>query len=614
MDKLLTDVSKKLNIKIDTLISATKFVIILFINLCIYISMFSIKSLGFGIVLPVLLTTAFDFIILCHINYRYRNYYLAGSTVFKYLLSIYYKMFGSFDFLQKVKVAKEATKMTSVVVAETTPILIAALLLAVLLLRFNSIIDKSEFNEKVNANKKTLLGVCAVVIFSGLFLTSNEIYSASLSTPAINKIRVSFQKTQPIDYKYINEVKTRNKTPENNAFTGIAKDKNILVIQVESFQNTFVNMVYNSQELTPYINSLINEPGTIYFDDYFQLTGSGNTSDAEYVSLHSSYPTIEGTSYETYYEKTTYGLPKIAASLGYDTIAMHGYEGSFYQRDKVYPDVGFKEIYLGESFDQTDQVNIGLSDESFFSQCVHKIAAANEKGNFFGFAITLTNHTPFTLDESLKEIVMKEKDKGSFIDGYFNTLRYTDNAIKHFMQALEQQGILQNTVVVIYGDHHGVAKSNLEQVEQIEKLTGKPYDFDTMMNIPLIIKVPGLEQNVQRHNIGSQIDLYPTLINLMGWDKTKIPTFGIDLLGDGEDVKNNAVFPQTYMLKGSFITSNGLFEVSRDNTFNKSRYIDRKTREPLNVEDARSLSEKSKTLIDYSNNLYSTDTVSSLLN
>ena len=228
--------------------------------------------------------------------------------------------------------------------------------------------------------------------------------------------------------------------------------------------------------------------------------------------------------------------------------------------------------------------------------------------------VTLTTHTPFNLPKELRQIKKEAGDKTEYVYNYVNCARYTDNAIKEFFQKLDDNGILDKTMVVIYGDHHAMTMNNKESVASLERWLERKVDYDTMMNVPLIIHIPNHKENLIRDNIGSQLDLYPTVLNLMGWDMSKIPTFGIDLLGNSEDVNNNAVFPQTYLLKGSFITHDKLFEYSRDGVFENSRLIDRKTRKILPTKDAKKMSTKATVTLDYSTELMEKDALNGLLN
>lgn len=128
---------------------------------------------------------------------------------------------------------------------------------------------------------------------------------------------------------------------------------------------------------------MIKEKGTIYFNDYFELLGLGNTSDAEFVSMNGIYPSAKGQAYDLFKDTKLYGLPQVAKDHGYDNLVFHGNSGSFYDRDKHYKDLDFNGIYLGEDLVQDEVINMGLSDGSLFRQMVPIRKRAIGKGETF---------------------------------------------------------------------------------------------------------------------------------------------------------------------------------------------------------------------------------------
>lgn len=175
-------------------------------------------------------------------------------------------------------------------------------------------------------------------------------------------------------------------------------------------------------------------------------------------------------------------------------------------------------------------------------------------GSFFVLLVTLSTHAPYDLPANYLTIPKEADDPTGFVYRYANCARYTDNALRAFFVQLEEARLLEDTLIAVYGDHHAMTLTNQAQMVSMTRWLGWAPDYDTMMNIPLILKVPGLEDNIIRDNTGSQVDLYPTVLKLFGWDCQQVPTFAIDHLGPAEEVDRNVVFPQTYLVKGSFIT------------------------------------------------------------
>lgn len=391
-----------------------------------------------------------------------------------------------------------------------------------------------------------------------------------------------------------------------NAYTGLARGKNLLIIQVESLQDNFIGRDYHGQEITPNLNRLIEK--SFYFHDYFELLGFGNSSDAEYVSLHSTFSNVKKGAYEDYKDTEAFGLPKIAKSKGYQTFSAHGNTGEFYHRRDRHPAIGFDYVYMGEDYIQDEMIGMGLSDESLFKQSLERIEDLHQKGKFMGFMITLTCHGPFDMPEKDMVFAVREDLKNTTFAKYLNAVYYTDRVLGDFLKELEDRGILQDTVVALYGDHHAFANVNKEDSLHLAEFTGRPYDFDDMMRIPLIIHVPGYDQGLVRENIGSQVDFLPTICNIMGWNDVATPMFGVDLLDDDLS-RNNIVYPQTYMLQGSFITDDFMFEKSRIREGIAGRLINRQTREVLPEAEAKVYYDRSFERIQEAQQIYYHDQV-----
>lgn len=549
--------------------------------------------------LAIILTSAIELAVLFAFTSRvYRAAVIAVAGFAKIAASVFYAEFANFDLFSRLGQTKEL-KGTGPVIREN----ISLFLIVIILLSLINIVLVMTSEKKKGSVKRsaTFLGLAALLIIAPQYLFGSIFGTELYSTIAMSKLkrtvdeRAMYDESMEMDAR--REFRERKFT--SNDFTGLAKGKNIIVIQCESLQNTFVNKEYNGEEITPFMNSLIKDEGSIYFDNYFELLGMGNTSDAEFVSLNGLYPSLKGQAYKLYEGCDNYGLFTSAKDHGYRTMAFHGNTGKFYDRRHFYEELGVDDIMLGEEFTQDEIINMGLSDKSFFKQSMAKYKDAAQNGDkFFSFMITLTTHTPFILPEELASIKPLPGDEDDYVYRYAKCARYTDEAIESFFNELDELGLLDDTVIVIYGDHHAMTVKNAERQESIKKWLGKELDYDEMMNIPLVIRVPGYKGNTQRHNIGSQLDLYATLINLLDWDKTKYPNMGVDLLDD-EASKDNIVFPLTHLDKGSFITDDTLFVYPRDRIFEHGRYIDRKTRKDLPIAEAKELSKRAVITTNY---------------
>ncbi len=347
-------------------------------------------------------------------------------------------------------------------------------------------------------------------------------------------------------------------------YNGIGEGKNLIVIQMEAFQDFVIGAEYEGQEITPNLNALL-EKDTLYFDHYFTNTGKGNTADAEFTSMNSLYPVIDGESYRLYETNTYNGLPWLLREKGYETFAIHGFEGTFWNRESAYPYQGFQDYISLEDMNQEDIIGMGISDKSMFKQLVSILEQRQEP--FFSFAITLTNHHPFVLDEEHCSLTLSEKDQGTKFGNYLQTVRYTDEAIGQLIADLKEAGLYEDTVIAFYGDHHGLNCGMDDTKYRVAEFIGRIYDYDEMMNVPLIIHVPESGVKETMSITGGQIDLLPTIANIMGLTLDKTFVLGQDLSNSSEGF----VAFTTYLLEGSFATNEIMFEISRGGTFEGSR-------------------------------------------
>lgn len=347
-------------------------------------------------------------------------------------------------------------------------------------------------------------------------------------------------------------------------YRNLGQGKNLIVIQVEAMQDFVINNYYNGQEITPNLNKLI-EKDSLYFDNYYSNTGKGNTADAEFTSLNSLYPLIDGEIYRLYEDNTFNGLPWLMREKGYRSFAVHGYEGVFWNRESAYPYQGFEDYISMEDLDQTETIGMGISDKSMFKQLVEILQ--EQEDPFFTFVITLTNHHPFILDEQYRQLDILEEDKETKFGDYLQTVRYTDEAIGRFIDDLKAAGLYDNTVIALYGDHHGLNCGMYDVNESVSRFIGRRYDYDEMLNIPMIIHVPGSNVEETIHTTGGQIDFLPTVANIMGLSLDNTMTLGQDLA----NAQEGFVAFTTYIFEGSFANNDIIFEISREEIFENSR-------------------------------------------
>jgi phosphoglycerol transferase MdoB-like AlkP superfamily enzyme len=310
-----------------------------------------------------------------------------------------------------------------------------------------------------------------------------------------------------------------------NPYYGIAKDRNVYIIQVESMSAFLFGSTYQGQEITPVLHSLAGQD-SITLKNFYSVIGAGHTSDAEYAVLNGIYPVSEYGVFEQYGGGNTfYALPEILQSAGYKTSAYHGNEADYFNRDVVYPKLGIQNYYNLDNMQCTDVIGWGMSDKELFRKASTHIAA--QSGKQFVHMVTLTSHFSYVgADESIGGLEISEEDKGTEFAGYLCAIHYADEAIGTLIEQLKENGDYDNSMIVIYGDHAGM---ELDSYNQIAQLTGRTYDTIMEKSVPCLIHLPnsGLVQSVDV--AASQVDLFPTILDLLGiaYDDTYVA--GVDV-------------------------------------------------------------------------------------
>lgn len=300
----------------------------------------------------------------------------------------------------------------------------------------------------------------------------------------------------------------------DNEFKGIFSGKNLILIQVESLENFVLNQKYNNQEITPTLNRLLKN--SIYFPNFYEQVWNGTTSDAELLTNTSVYPVRRGSTFFRFPQNQYNSLPVLLEGKGYTTQAIHPDKGSYWNWEQALTSIGFDHTLDASAFKQEEQIGLGLSDGSFLRQVVPILKETKQP--FYNFMITLTSHGPFDIPEEYRNLDMDSEINQTKFGGYFQSLNYTDQQIGLFLENLEREGLLDNTVVVIYGDHGGIHKYYSDELETIQPQEEWWKEYDK--KIPFIIYQKGLESKVVE-TTGGQIDILPTLSYLMGIDDEK---------------------------------------------------------------------------------------------
>jgi phosphoglycerol transferase MdoB-like AlkP superfamily enzyme len=252
----------------------------------------------------------------------------------------------------------------------------------------------------------------------------------------------------------------------------------------------------------------------------------------------------------------------------------------------MYKSIGYDRYYSLADYHVTEKNSVGwgMKDIDFFQQSVRHL---NEMPKpFYAKLITLTNHFPFELDEE-DQLIEPYTSNNKTVNHYFPTVRYTDEALKLFIQQLKDQGLYNDSVIIIYGDHYGISENHNKTMGEFLGKEITPFESIQLQRVPLIIHIPGMKGQ-KMSTVAGQIDLRPTILHLLGVETKADIQFGTDLFSKDR-------LQLTLLRDGSFIT--------QDHVFAKDVCYDKATGKPIEKRFCMPYIKKAKTELEYSDKI-----------
>ncbi|KRN90384.1 LTA synthase family protein [Ligilactobacillus ceti] len=332
------------------------------------------------------------------------------------------------------------------------------------------------------------------------------------------------------DLKQVEAFLDKHRTMPNMKYFGKAKGKNVFVIHLESFQQFLIDYKVNGKEVTPNLNKFYANKNTLSFDNFFHQVGQGKTSDAETMLETSLFGLPSGSVMTSYGTNNTFeALPALLDQRGYTTASFHGDVGSFWNRDNTYKSWGYKYFFSEDYYQNKTNYSIGygLKDKIFMDQSIKYIEKLPQP--FYAKLITVTNHYPYELDKA-NQTIEKTTTGDATVDGYVQTAHYLDQSFGEFLDYLKKTGLDKTSMIVAYGDHYGISNNHKKAIaDLLHKKEVDSYDLAMFQKVPFMIHFPGLKGGIN-HTYGGEIDVMPTLLDLMGIKDTHMIQFGHDLL------------------------------------------------------------------------------------
>lgn len=270
-------------------------------------------------------------------------------------------------------------------------------------------------------------------------------------------------------------------------------------------------------------------------------------------------------------------------------MSFHANKGDFWNRNSMYKSLGYDKFYDQKAFNIDETIGLGLSDKSFFRQLTPILKKENDNHqNFYATLIMLTNHTPFPDISSyskdpldLKMYVTENGEtkaypylEGTVLGRYLQSVHYADEALGELMEHLETNGLLENTVLMFYGDHDARLSSSeykrfynydykndktLDESDPNYKKYGY-YEHELNRSVPFFFWSKNDNQKINKTitNVMGAYDILPTLGNMFGFYNKY--ALGSDIFNTNND--NTVIFPN-----GNYVTNKIYYNSQSDEAY-----------------------------------------------
>lgn len=307
------------------------------------------------------------------------------------------------------------------------------------------------------------------------------------------------------------------------------KRSNLLIVFAESLESWVLEKKVDGKEITPCLNRLLKEKSTLYAPNVLTQVKGGRSIDAQLMICSGLLPLMSGTYSSLYYDNTLYTLQKAMRGLKHSRSYLLTIDKvSTWNQGAVARSFGTDTIISYHDFKMTEAFGTHkrIGDASFFQQCREKI----ERGevwkpgeSVYMQFVTYSGHAPFKLPDHLRTITFPASIPEKAAD-YMTTAHYTDKAIGDFVAYLKTLPQYKETIVVIVGDHEGLASYRQE-------LVGNPacrgLVSDKQLTPFIVLNSP---VGMRYDKFMGQIDIYPTLLNLMQLDAYRWHGLGQSIL------------------------------------------------------------------------------------
>lgn len=309
---------------------------------------------------------------------------------------------------------------------------------------------------------------------------------------------------------------------------GVARRRSLILISAESLESFPIDLEVFGQPVAPNLARFAAE--SLRFTQFWDQTWKGGTSDAEFASLQSLHPLRFGAIPFRHVLTQYRALPRILADVGYQTLSAVGAPGDLWRMKDMHRRLGFQRSFYEDSFCSTERGG-WMPDIDFFHQVVAFLETSPRP--LMAFLLSSSNHHPFKLPARDRHLRLGSLESTRLGD-YLQSVHYFDRAFGQFIAALRAHGLLDASIVALYGDH----RAFLDADEELVRILGLPDGAAARLwavhrNTPFLIRLPHAQHAGRIASAGGHLDIAPTLLSLLGIATTNEVLLGRDLTGPG---------------------------------------------------------------------------------
>lgn len=354
----------------------------------------------------------------------------------------------------------------------------------------------------------------------------------------------------------------------NNEYTGIFAGKNLIFLQLEGIDDWLV-----TEEGMPNLYRLMNE-GINFTNHYSYYNGGGSTFNSEFA-VNTGYLTpITYTKNAYTFNKNNfdYGMAKLFKELGYKINAFHMNSSEYYSRGINYKNWGYDKYFglkdLRDYKDETYYLDTELiKNETFYENMFPTDT------NFVNYIITYSNHIPFSQNKGVCKMLTEDTlEEGTILTEEDCTriqAKETDDMIGLLIQALEDKGLIDNTVIVAYTDHYLYTLTDKTILAKYKETSN-----NLINHTPFFIWSKGIE-STSVTSVTSQLNILPTVLNLFGIYEHPSYYIGTDALDPNYEgiafFSDYSWYDGNVYVEGGTVTNNG--KISAEELEEKNNYI-----------------------------------------